>query len=359
MFDERSASDSLTSFAKRLEMAPSTIQTILKNREHIETSSVTISCKRKKVKCSKYEDIETILMEWIQDARHANIPLNGPIVQAKAKEIAQLLGVEFSASNGWLDRFKKRNGLVYKQICGESEAVDLENVNSWRTNILSQYLRKYEPKDVFNADEFGLFFKLMPNKTITTLKGEKCHGGKLSKERLTVLVGSNADGSEKLDLLVIGKSKTPHCLRRVPKSKFPCAYSDQNKAWMTSQRFEKWLKALDRKMEKQKRKIVLFIDNCPAHPKNVVLKNVEVVFLPKNATSVCQPMDQGIIKVMKQHYRHRLVQRYIAEMESPDLVKKVTILDAMNYIKSSWLAVDPRTILNCFRKAGFSNVSIF
>jgi hypothetical protein len=37
----------------------------------------------------------------------------------------------------------------------------------------------------------------MPNKTLQ-LKGEKCHGGKKSKERLTDLATSNMDGSEKI-----------------------------------------------------------------------------------------------------------------------------------------------------------------
>lgn len=37
------------------------------------------------------------------------------------------------------------------------------------------------------ADETGLFFKCLPDKTLT-FKNEKCHGGKHSKERLTILL---------------------------------------------------------------------------------------------------------------------------------------------------------------------------
>ena len=57
---------------------------------------------------------------------------------------------------------------------------------------------------MFNADECGLFFKLMADKSYV-FKGEKCQGGKLSKEMVTVLVAANADGSEKLPLLMLGK----------------------------------------------------------------------------------------------------------------------------------------------------------
>lgn len=67
----------------------------------------------------------------------------------------------------------------------------------------------YSAKDIFNADETGLFYKLMPNRTLK-LKSEKYIGEKLSKERITVLVAANMTGSVKRrKLLVIVKLKTP------------------------------------------------------------------------------------------------------------------------------------------------------
>ena len=68
---------------------------------------------------------------------------------------------------------------------------------------------------------------------------------------------------------------------------------------MTGDLFVAWLKDLDHKMEKANRKILLFIDYCPVHPKNVSLQNIEVSYLPPNSTSKLQPMDEGIIKVLK------------------------------------------------------------
>jgi len=40
-----------------------------------------------------------------------------------------------------------------------------------------------------------------------TFKEDTCHGGKKSKERVTVMVGANTTGTQKLKLLLIGKSK--------------------------------------------------------------------------------------------------------------------------------------------------------
>lgn len=44
--------------------------------------------------------------------------------------------------------------------------------------------------DIFNADETGLFLRVPPDKTMR-LKNESSSVGKISKERLTVLLCSN------------------------------------------------------------------------------------------------------------------------------------------------------------------------
>ena len=105
-----------------LRIPSSTLRTIIKRRDSI-SEATTGGTKRKKVKSGKYEDIDTILLERIHQSRDASVPLSGPIIQEKAREIVGRLNIEFSASNGWLDRFKQRHGIVYWKINGESESV--------------------------------------------------------------------------------------------------------------------------------------------------------------------------------------------------------------------------------------------
>jgi hypothetical protein len=73
-------------------------------------------------------------------------------------------------------------------------------------------LEGYEPRDVYNADETGLFFNALPDRTLA-YKGETCHGGKHSKDRLTVLICVNSYGSDKQVLIVIGKSSKARCFK--------------------------------------------------------------------------------------------------------------------------------------------------
>jgi hypothetical protein len=59
-------------------------------------------------------------------------------------------------------------------------------VEEWRKEQLLKIFEDYEPKNIYNADETGLFFRLALNKTLS-LKGGPCNGGKNSKERIMVL----------------------------------------------------------------------------------------------------------------------------------------------------------------------------
>ena len=87
----------------------------------------------------------------------------------------------------------------------------------------------------------------------------------MAKDRLTVLVCCNADGSEKNKLFVIGKNKHP---RGFPKNheNLPVDYGFSNKAWMTGFLFKEYLMKWDRKLRLSGRFICLLIDNAPSHP---------------------------------------------------------------------------------------------
>lgn len=75
----------------------------------------------------------------------------------------------------------------------------------------------YEPRNILNVDETGLFFHVLPNKTII-FKGKKGSDGKSSKEHLTVLLCCNIEGDFEM-LLVNGKSRKPRCFKNInPKS---------------------------------------------------------------------------------------------------------------------------------------------
>jgi hypothetical protein len=91
------------------------------------------------------------------------------------------------------------------------------------------------------------------------LKGQECSNGKYDKKRITIMMGANMSGIEKLKLFVVGKTKKPRCLNGI--KSLPVDYRSNNKAWMTSSLFSEWLLNFDRKMKRENRKVLLIIDN--------------------------------------------------------------------------------------------------
>ena len=63
------------------------------------------------------------------------------------------------------------------------------------------------------------------------------------------------------------------------------------KSWLDSILFGEWVQ-VDRRFMKEGRKIVLLVDNCPAHPSFNNLLSIELIFLPRSTTSKLQSMDQ-------------------------------------------------------------------
>ena len=69
----------------------------------------------KRMKGSDLEDVEDALHALMRKVRAKGTHINGPIMIAKAHELAVELGhPEFKCSNGWLSRFKTRKGFNFR-----------------------------------------------------------------------------------------------------------------------------------------------------------------------------------------------------------------------------------------------------
>jgi hypothetical protein len=73
-------------------------------------------------------------MEMVHNnSRARGYPISGPILQGKAKQIASELGVEggdFSASEGWLQKWKQHNNVRSYKISEESRMSTLSALNN-------------------------------------------------------------------------------------------------------------------------------------------------------------------------------------------------------------------------------------
>ncbi|GBM08661.1 Tigger transposable element-derived protein 1 [Araneus ventricosus] len=116
--------------------------------------------------------------------------------------------------------------------------------------------------------------------------------GKFQKSgSLTLLLCCNRLGDFKTPV-VIGNAEKPRCFKNIDVRKLSVSWKSNKKAWMSTEIMSDWLVELNNKMKiKQKRKIILFMDNATSHPDDLKLKNINLVFLPPNTTSMLQPLD--------------------------------------------------------------------
>ena len=207
------------------------------------------------------------------------------------------------------------------------------------------------------------FYKLLPHRTYC-FDSDKPAGSAKCKDRLTLLIITNMDGSDHRKLSVIGKSKTPHCLHKKYKMQVKDMsvdwYASKN-IWMTGEIHHQIMSRLNNEMRLSNCHILYVCDNASSHQVHEY-SHIKFLMLPPNATLIMQPLDQGIILTAKRRYRKKLAERYLTCVENNkdanSLLKALDIVQATNMIAASWRETSSTIIQNCFHKAGFKHHAV-
>ncbi|CAJ0629782.1 1440_t:CDS:2 [Entrophospora sp. SA101] len=123
--------------------------------------------------CStRFPEFDKAMQIWTAQMVSARMPLSDLILQRKGG-FARGLNIEnqIKCANGWIYKFKKRNGLHKIKYSGEANSAPLQILPEERSKlrfILSQY-----NEDIYNADEMGIFFRMLPNQTLKYLNDEE------------------------------------------------------------------------------------------------------------------------------------------------------------------------------------------
>ena len=307
---------------------------------------------KKSLKGGKNPELDQRLKAFIFEKVRQKLPVTFNLVKLEAIKIADQLQIEnFVFSTGYWTKLKSRAEIIPINCYGDAANVPQATVDEWIQVKLPPLIAGYKPCDIFNVDELGQFYKMLPKRSFI-IKGQPKLGWKASKERITVMLACNSDGTEKLKPIVIGKFANPRVFKH---KSIPVNYRFNRTAWMTEVIFTEFLTDLNRKMKIAKRNIIIFMDNFSGHP-DLVLSNVKIQFLPGCTTSKLQPLDQGIIWSFKSIFKTKVLQKMATILE--DTTKsiddaKINLFDAVQFVKQSWDEVTPQTIINCFKESGF------
>jgi hypothetical protein len=334
-----------------LEFKQSALSKKLQKRHEMEARATAnptaLSSKRPRVVTRP--DVERAVLLWFRSMQEHGETVSGLMLSEKRTRFEKLLEVpdeeRLGGSMGWVASFCRTYQIKEYRRHGEAGSVDLEGVEAERRR-LAPILAKYAKKDQFNADETGLFAYASPDRTLST---HAMSGKKQDKFRITLLFTANADGSEKLPIFFIGKSKQPRAFKKKTPLQRGFHYRNNKKAWMNAELFEEWLKSIDQAMRRDNRHIILLLDNFSGHSVVYEPTNIRVEFFEPNMTSFIQPLDAGIIRCFKAYYRRAVCLRALNRDEAGEAdIWKINILEAMMISKQAWNNVSAETIEHCW-----------
>jgi hypothetical protein len=292
----------------------------------------------------QWSTLEAALIEWQirYDLHPDSGSTTGALLRLKATEFWEKLP-EYNGlpcpkwTEGWLSGFKKRHSLKERRRHGEAGSAQLNEESEVTMEEIRKAGEEYNAEDIYNMDETGYYWKMKPDRSLSTLETS---GKKMDKARITAALTCNATGTHRLPIWYIGTACRPNCFRAEGLSTLDHlgAFWRYNKtAWMNHHIMKEYLCWFNNQMRIKGKKALLLIDDFSAYELSVELMEeakeltyTKVMWLPPNATSIYQPLDQGIIQNWKSHVKKQFV-IFIASTfdQGKDLSKEIYILQAV------------------------------
>ena len=102
-------------------------------------------------------------------------------------------------------------------------------------------------------------------------------------------------------------------------------------------------------MRQANQNVCLTLDNFAGHEIAYQPTNVKIVFFKPNLTPFVQPLDAGVIRCFKAHYRQALCQRALNLNDAGEQdIYKTNLAEAMFAAKDAWQSITSETIRNCW-----------
>lgn len=358
-----------TDIANKYNIHRTTVRKIEKNANSILRAASNRSCRRKNnfkyVSSGTYKYLENSLFLWFLNQRRVNKTVSTAMIILKAKSFAARCGVpeSFKFSLHWAHNFKIRYGIRKLKICGEVLSSDSKSIGGFLERFHEEIQnRELTAQMIYNADESGLFYKMLPSESLVGPNEKNAPGRKIIKLRVTFMPCCNVMGDHKLQMVIIGNSRNPRAFKNI---KVPVAYFASKNAWMTRDLFQSWFHQhfvpSVRKFSAEQGippKAILLLDNCSAHHLNDELKSddglITVYFLPPNVTAMIQPMDQNVIQNCKMRYREKLLLHVMARGKNDidQCLKGISMKDVCFWMHEAWGELHNTVIQQSWKKIG-------
>ncbi|KUF98716.1 Dimodular nonribosomal peptide synthase [Phytophthora nicotianae] len=304
------------------------------------------------------------LIAFMKDKRRESLPLTASIMAAYIRDEYSEWQEDYAARKKdiytayqslqrLLQRFAYRHGFVQRTPHG-LKVEKLEDLVEVQDNFARLFMANYSnfaASQVYNCDETGIHFDAPPGQILSE-KGQSSAITAQQKHsaRLTAVCTIRADGV-KLPLLFILRGEPNGIIEKEELPTYPEGhiYTVQTKAWMDTRLWRIYLRVLLQQHITQSS--LLLVDNLECHVSGeseaIVSEKLKAVLqpLPKNATSVCQPLDVGIMGPLKA----KLKALWLFESTTATSAKEKRLATIKRAI-SAWESIAADTVTSAFNK---------
>ena len=106
----------------------------------------------------------------------------------------------------------KRHGIRELSLLGEKLSADATAIDPFKRKLQEVMEKGLTLEQLYNCDETGMYFRMLPAKTLASRYEKGAEGMKKQKDCVTLMACSNATGSS---LILISKSANPRCFKNI------------------------------------------------------------------------------------------------------------------------------------------------
>ena len=315
-------------------------------------------------------DVQDELLRYIFEQREQGIGVSTTMVIIKATSISRdFKSKSPTAQYHSARRFVKSHGFVHRMATHESQRNPLELVEE--TSDFLNYIRpklKQPCRDmdyIMNMDQTPIPFTYNSKRTLELVGVKTVHVIRSTNDtkRATCAMTVTASGKILKPFLVFkGKPGARIEQREFPSFSKECFYACQDNAWMDEGVMLLWIeKVLKPHVFGAPENIVpiLFLDSYRCHMMASVVEKiqdlgVEVEHIPGGCTGLCQPVDVGVNKPLKDRLRRSWLAWMTQDAQQNGTVRPPTRGDISTWLVDSVGNLSHKIVKNSWRHTNYS-----
>ena len=330
----------------------------IKQENNIRTFSKNKNCVKRSE--AKWPDLEKQVGEWVTQQRSNGRAVSTVRIKLMAKEMAKNANIsDFKASNGWCQKFMKRNKLSVRvrttvgQKLPEMWEQKCADFTAFTRQIVAE--NNFTLSQIGNMDELPMTFDAPMNRTVSDTgdKTVKISTTGNEKTSFTVVLSCMADGT-KLKPLEIFKRVT------MLREQFPrgVVVTVNKKGWMTTEIMNTWIESVWRTRPNAffQPQGMLVLDSMRAHITEEVKHSFAQVrtplaVIPGGLTCKLQPLDISVNHAFKVHIRNEW-ERWMSDgmktYTASGRMRRASYAEVTTWITTAWEKIKRETIMNAF-----------